>query len=78
MQSLAAFTNQAGSTTAYSYVDASGIGVYGYGLSGGTYIQDGTSMTAPYVTSAAAISLSANASLSAAQIAQFISGTSHG
>lgn len=59
-----------------NYVDAAGVGVYGYGLNGGTYILDGTSMAAPYVTSAAAILMSANTSLTAVQIAQAISGTS--
>lgn len=74
-QSFASFSNQAGSNSAYNYVDASGVGVYGYGLYGGTYLSSGTSMAAPYVTSEAAILLSANSSLNATQIAQAISGT---
>ena len=77
VQSLAAFSNQAGSTSAYNYVDASGVGVYGYGLHGDTYISEGTSMAAPYAASEAAILLSANAGLSATQIAQAITGTTH-
>ena len=75
--SLASFSNQAGSATSYGFVDAAGQSVTGYTVGGGAASWAGTSMAAPLVSAAAALVWSADASATAAHIAQTLYQTSH-
>lgn len=75
--SMTSFSNQAGSTTPYGFVDAAGQGVIGYTLGGGTASWAGTSMAAPLVAAAAALLWSADKVAGASQIAQTLYQTSH-
>lgn len=70
--SMASFSDQAGSTTAYNFVDAPGVGIKGYGLNGAIYSWSGTSMATPLVAAEAADLLSAHTSLTINQIVQDI------
>ncbi len=71
------FSNRAGFPSPYGYVTAAGNDVLGYDLGSSQVRWPGTSMAAPYVSSLAAILLSANPSLSATQVVDVISQTSH-
>lgn len=75
--SMASFSNQAGSTTPYGFVDAAGQGVVGYTVGGGTASWAGTSMAAPLAAAAAALVWSSDSAATAAQIAQMMYQTSH-
>ena len=77
VMSLASFSNQAGSTTAYGFVGAAGLDVTGYTLGGIASTWAGTSLAAPLVSAAAALLWSADVSASATQISHLISQTSH-
>jgi hypothetical protein len=74
--SMSSFSNLAGSGP-YGYVDAAGEHVWGYGLDGTTQSWNGTSMATPYVAAEAALVWSANHALSADQLAQVITQSSH-
>lgn len=74
---LASFSNQAGSTLPYGFVDAAGQSVAGYTVGGGVASWSGTSMAAPIVSAAAALVWSADASATASHIAQTLYQTSH-
>lgn len=75
--SMTSFSNQAGSTTPYGFVDAAGQGVVGYTVGGGTASWAGTSMAAPLVAAAAALVWSADTAATASHIAQTLYQTSH-
>lgn len=75
--SMTSFSNQAGSTTPYGFVDAAGQGVVGYTVGGGTASWAGTSMAAPFVAAAAALVWSADTTATASHIAQTLYQTSH-
>lgn len=75
--SMTSFSNQAGSTTPYGFVDAAGQGVVGYTVGGGTASWAGTSMAAPLVAAAAALVWSADTTATASHIAQTLYQTSH-
>lgn len=75
--SMTSFSNQAGSTTPYGFVDAAGQGVVGYTVGGGTASWAGTSMAAPLVSAAAALVWSADTAATASHIAQTLYQTSH-
>jgi subtilisin family serine protease len=51
---LASFSNQAGNTTPYRFVDALGVGISGYNANSQVITQSGTSVSAPIVASEAA------------------------
>lgn len=69
---LASFSNQAGSSNMYNFVDAIGTHITGYGLNGDLVTWSGTSMASPLVAAEAAILKSANPQLSAYEIVQDI------
>lgn len=69
---MASFSDQAGSATPYNFVDAPGVAIMGYGLSGKVLSWSGTSMAAPLVAAEAADILSAHTSLPVNQIVQDI------
>lgn len=75
--SMTSFSNQAGSSTPYGFVDAAGQGVIGYTVGGGTASWAGTSMAAPLVAAAAALVWSADTAATASHIAQTLYQTSH-
>jgi subtilisin family serine protease len=52
---LAGFSNQAGGTTPYSFVDAAGVNLKGYNNSGQVVTESGTSMATPLVAAEAAV-----------------------
>lgn len=72
---LASFSNQAGTNSAFNFVDAPGVADIGYGLNGVVSSWSGTSMATPLVAAEAAILWSANHSLTATQIVQDILNT---
>jgi subtilisin family serine protease len=73
--SLTNFSNQAGSTSAYSFVDALGANVSGYTLNSVVQSWSGTSMATPLVAAEAALLKSAEPGWSANQIVQCIDQT---
>jgi subtilisin family serine protease len=73
--SLTSFSNQAGSSNAYSFVDALGANVSGYTLNSVIQSWNGTSMATPLVAAEAALLKSAEPSWSADQIVQCIDQT---
>ena len=74
--SFTSFSNQAGSSSPYNFVDAPGQSVLGYALNSSIQKWSGTSMSAPLVAAEAADLLSANAGLSSDQIVTaIVSGT---
>jgi len=75
--SMTSFSNQAGSTTPYGFVDAAGQDVVGYTVGGGAALWSGTSMAAPIVTATAALVWSADTAATASQIAQAMYQSSH-
>jgi antitoxin component YwqK of YwqJK toxin-antitoxin module len=62
------FSNDAGSSTSFNYVDAPGVSVKGYSLNKQIGLWDGTSMATPLVAAAAAVLKSASPSTSFATI----------
>ena len=68
--SMASFSNQAGSTSAYNFIDALGVGIVGYGLNNTLYSWSGTSMATPLIAAEIADLESANTGLSSYQIVQ--------
>ncbi len=75
---FASNTNQAGSSTAYNYVDAPGVHVLAYGLNSVLETWTGTSFATPLVTAEIAVILSAHTGLSAAQVVQAAVNTTVG
>lgn len=74
-QTIAGFSNLAGSDSRMQYVVAPGVKIYST-LPGGQYgFLDGTSMASPYVAGVAALMLSANPYLTAAQVQQILTNT---
>ena len=69
---MAPFSNCAGSSTAYNFVDAPGSSILGYGLNNVISDWAGTSMATPLVAAEAADIFSANTTLSATQVVQDI------
>lgn len=67
---MASFSDKAGSTTAYNFVDAPGVGIKGYGLGNAIYNWSGTSMATPLVAAEVADLLSAHTGLTVDQIVQ--------
>ncbi|MCX5877337.1 MAG: S8 family serine peptidase [Deltaproteobacteria bacterium] len=69
---MTSFSNQAGSSTPYCFVDAPGSAILGYNQHGQVLSWGGTSLAAPLVAAEAAILESANHAMSATQILQDI------
>jgi subtilase family serine protease len=55
VDNFAAFSNKAGSNTAFNYVDAAGVAVSGFDATGKIVTMNGTSMAAPMVAAEMAI-----------------------
>lgn len=70
--SLASFSNRAGTSSSYNFVDAPGVNIKSYGLGNSIGNWTGTSMATPLVAAEAADLLSAHSSLSVEQIVQDI------
>lgn len=76
-KTMASFSNRAGSDSSMQYVVAPGVGVYS-ALPGNTYASwNGTSMASPHVAGVAALILSANPNLTAAQVERIITETAN-
>ena len=76
-KTMAYFSNRAGSDSNMQYVVAPGVSVYST-LPGNTYASwDGTSMASPHVAGVAALILSANPNLTAAQVEHIITETAN-
>jgi subtilisin family serine protease len=75
--SMTSFSNLAGSSNSYGFVDAAGQNVLGYTIGGGTASWAGTSMAAPLVAAEAALVWSASPNATASHIAQTLYQTSH-
>jgi subtilisin family serine protease len=75
---FASNSNQAGTQTAYNYIDAPGVSVLAYGLNNVLQTYTGTSFAAPLVTAEVADVLSAHAGLSATQVVQAVVNTAIG
>ena len=73
--SMASFSNQAGNSAAFNFVDALGVNINGIGLNNKLGFWSGTSMATPLVAAEAAVLESAHSGLSAAQIVQDIMQT---
>ena len=66
-QRLASFSNRVGQSEA-EQIDAPGVGIYSTWIAGSYRQLSGTSMAAPHVAAVAALALSANPQLTAAQL----------
>jgi trimeric autotransporter adhesin len=71
----ASFSNAAGNNSAMQYVVAPGVDVYSAQLGGGYRLLNGTSMATPHVAGVAALMLSANPNLTAAQVRSILTST---
>ena len=69
---LASFSNHSGSSMAYNFVDALGVGIMASDLDGSVHAWNGTSMAAPLVAAEVAVLASTHSGWSAAQIVQDI------
>lgn len=69
---LASFSNWAGSAFPYNFVEAPGEGVLAYGLNGAVRYYSGSSISTALISAEAAVLLSAQSGLSAAQVVQAI------
>jgi subtilisin family serine protease len=69
---LASFSNLAGTSTPYAFVDAPGSHIFAYGLNGQVQSWSGASFAAPLVAAQAALLISANTGASSEQITQAI------
>jgi len=74
--SMAAFSNQAGSSSAYNFVDAIGVNISGIGLNNSLNFWSGTSMATPLIAAEAAVLESTHSGLTVTQIVQDIMQTS--
>ena len=72
---MASFSDQAGSSSAYNFIDALGVNISGIGLNNKLGFWSGTSMSTPLVAAEAAVLESTHSGLSAAQIVQDIMQT---
>jgi trimeric autotransporter adhesin len=71
----ATFSNAAGTNSAMQYVVAPGVDVFSAQLGGGYRLLNGTSMATPHVAGVAALMLSANPNLTAAQVRSILTST---
>jgi subtilisin family serine protease len=76
-QEVADFSNPAGSRP-LNFVVAPGVGIRSTVLAEGYDVFDGTSMATPHVVGVVALMLSANPSLTAAQVETILTGTATG
>ncbi|MFM7327053.1 MAG: S8 family peptidase, partial [Nodosilinea sp.] len=72
---IASFSNRAGTNSAMRHVMAPGVGVYSTVPNNGYATYNGTSMATPHAAGVVALMLSANSSLSPAQVRDMVTGT---